>query len=353
MKKKTVIIIILGLVLIAAVIGSLFLKNLAGVWPWQFPSMGSYSDKEIEEKALTFTRNYPDLIKGNWEPSPFHMKYVIDDAEEIKQLGVNTVSITAEYILNQDGSYKIEYEKWTKTNLAKAKEKGFAVFVATNFVAPEGFRFKEQGIDITLEEYLQMSEETTLEWAEFAELLSAEYFAPQNEFDIVIRENFAETEEEVARITSDWHAEMLPKIRQVYSGQIIAKLANTREGDNLKGYDYVGLTISHEDKPLDQFRQELVEKYKIISKVAENSNCKWLVSEAWFPWGGLYYPKTTNKEGESLDGLQADYFIASIEEYKNVAGQKPLGYIFIAWAIPGEEIQDRPAEQVIREFFQE
>ena len=42
-----------------------------------------------------------------------------------------------------------------------------------------------------------------------------------------------------------------------------------------------------------------------------------------------------------------------MEEYKAVTGKKPSGYIFIAWAIPGEEIQDRPAEQVIKRFFSE
>ena len=287
MKKWVIIsiIVIIGIFLVAVIAGSLFLKNFAGVWPWQLPSMGSYSDKEIEDKAITFTRNYPDTIKGNWEPSPFHMKYVLDDAEEIKELGVNTVSVSAQYTLNQDNSYSPIYEKWAKTNLAKAKEKEFAVLVSTSFLGIEELNFKKRGIDISLEEYLQISEEVTLKWAVFAETLNAEYFAPQNEFDIIIRENFADTEEEVTKITSDWHVKVLPKIRQVYNGKIIAKLANIRGGENLTGYDYVGLTISHEEQPLDQFRQDLVEKYQKIIQVSENSNCKWLVSEAWFPQG--------------------------------------------------------------------
>lgn len=304
----------------------------------------------INNPTVTYSRNYPAVIKGNWEPSTNEMTKILNsEVEELKELGVNTVSIVLEYNLNKEGSYYLEdSEEFYISLLKKAKKAGFAVLVSPNFVGASGHNYQEEGIDINLEKHLKNSEEVALKWAKIAEEYQAEFFAPQNEFNGPIRGNFAEQGAEEARITTEWHQEMLPKLKKVFTGKLMAKLDEPREGINVTGYDYVGQTISHGNGNLKNVRNHLITEYKVLKEIGEKSNAKWLVSEAWFPYGGPWYVATKNEDGESLDELQDDYYSMSLEEYQKAGGKD---YIFIAWLMPGMEIKDRPAEAVLREYF--
>ncbi len=317
------------------------------------PTAGSQVEIIINnppQAEAKFSRNYPSVIKGNWEPSTDHMSQILDSkVEELKELGVNTVSIVIEYNLNKDGSYFLEDGDEIYINhLKKAKKAGFAVLVSPNFVGASGHNYAEEGIDIDLTKHLQNSEEVALKWAKIAEEYQAEYFAPQNEFNGPIRGNFAADEQEEARITTEWHKEMLPKLKEIYSGRLMAKLDNAVEGIDVSGYDYVGMTISHGNGPMKGVREWLAGSFAILKEIGEKSNAQWLVSEAWFPYGGPWYPATTNEDGLSLDELQDDYYKMSLEEYQKAGGKD---YIFIAWLMPGMEIKDRPAEAVIKDYF--
>ncbi len=304
----------------------------------------------INNPLTTYTRNYPTIIKGNWEPSTAQMSQILNsEVEELKDLGVNTLSIVLEYNLNKDGSYYLEDgEEVYISQLKKAKKAGFAVLVSPNFVGAAGHNYAEEGININLEKHLKNSEEVALKWVNIAEEYQAEYFAPQNEFNGPIRGNFAEKGAEEARITSEWHQEMLPKLRQVFTGKLMAKLDEPREGIDVSGYDYVGQTISHGNGNLKNVKNHLITEYKVLKEIGEKSNAQWLVSEAWFPYGGPWYSATENEDGESLDDLQDDYYKMSLEEYEKAGGKD---YIFIAWLMPGMEIKGRPAEAVIKEYF--
>ena len=304
----------------------------------------------INNPPTTYSRNYPAIIKGNWEPSTQEMTQILNsEVEELKDLGVNTVSIVLEYDLNKDGSYYLEDgEEIYIIQLRKAKQAGFAVLVSPNFVGAAGHNYAEEGIDIDLERHLKNSEEVALKWAKIAEEYQAEYFAPQNEFNGPIRGNFAEIGKEEARITTEWHQEMLPKLKEVFTGKLMAKLDEPREGINVLGYDYVGITISHGNGDLKNVRRHIANQYVTLKEIARNSNANWLVSEAWFPYGGPWYSAEANEDGESLDELQDDYYKMSLEEYQKAGGKD---YIFIAWLMPGMEIKDRPAEAVIKDYF--
>ncbi len=147
----------------------------------------------INNPTVTYARNYPAVIKGNWEPSTNEMTKILNsEAEELKELGVNTVFIVLEYNLNKDGSYYLEdSEEFYISQLKKAKKAGFAVLVSPNFVGAAGHNYAEEGINIDLNRHLKNSEEVALKWAKIAEEYQVEYFAPQNEFNGPIRGNFA------------------------------------------------------------------------------------------------------------------------------------------------------------------
>ncbi|RLG20642.1 hypothetical protein DRN74_04955, partial [Candidatus Micrarchaeota archaeon] len=162
---------------------------------------------------------------------------------------------------------------------------------------------------------------------------------------------FIDSPEERFNLTSKWHLEILPELRKIFKGKIIVKLADPSEDLNLSGYDLIGITVRHDEVPLGEFRGYIRNKYADLVSSANVSSADWLVSEAWFPYGGPFYPTTSNRDGESLDELQDDYFQISIEELKKFEENKPKGFIFLAWTMPGMDIRNRPAEQVLHDFF--
>ncbi|MCK4428824.1 MAG: hypothetical protein KAU95_00490, partial [Candidatus Aenigmarchaeota archaeon] len=260
-----------------------------------------------------------------------------------------------EYLFNKDSTYYLLEEDRCISNIVRAKEAGFAVLVSPNFVSAGGHNFERRGIVMTKERYLKISEEIALKWAGIAEELNVEFFAPQNELDGVIKVNFARNNSEVAEITSVWHEQMLPKLKKVFNGKLMIKLTGVKEEYktiNAGGYDYIGITLFHRNKGLVAFREDVREQYSIIADISERNNISWLVSEAWFPYGKkIFYPVETNEDGESLNELQDEYYDISIQEYSEFAGNKPSGYIFCAWLMPGLDVKERTAANSLKAFF--
>ncbi len=90
-------------------------------------------------------------------------------------------------------------------------------------------------------------------------------------------------------------------------------------------------------------------RYTVLSQVAEKSGSEWLVSEFWMPYYAEYWPFGAEVD---LDECQDDYYRIAAEEYLNFEGEKPAGFIFIAWLMPDMEIKGREASQVVENFFE-
>jgi hypothetical protein len=337
-----------------------FFRINTGMWFWERAIYQPLSEEEIQERIPALTRSYPDVVKGNWEPNASFMhKMILKDADELKALGLNTVSAAVEYEFNKDGTHFMRDgdEEEIRSNVVLAKEEGFAVWLAVSFVGGGDIKsYREKGIDITLEKYLEVSNEVALKWAKVAEEFNVEYFGPQNELDYMISINFEDDGAERSRIFGGWYKQILPRVREVYSGKVIAKFAWVEEtipetASDYTGYDYVGMAISHGSNNLEDYRLHVKEQYKRITSIALGSNSEWMVLEAWHPFGVALFE--TNVDGESLDELQDDYYKVSVEEYLQIKEDKPAGYVFWSWIMPGANVKGRDAEDVLKEFFSE
>jgi hypothetical protein len=366
---KQKILIILGVSVLVVFIGTnLWLHSTFRLTVFDVLSTWPLSDQEIENRKWNMERIYPDTIKGNLDPASIYLsKLVRESLPELKELGVNTIFVNPEYSFNPDGTLNMltSEDKQVISNIIRIKDAGFAVIISTISADPDKIIFEERGIPMTLEKYLQASEEFALKWAKISEDYAVEYFAPQNEFDIqleqfTLNDEGDPDEDEMSRIASEWHKQLAPKIRDVYSGKIIAKFGDTRETDDLTGYDYIGVTIDPVNDEgvtmnLDNFREYMRYYYSTLAGVAERSNASWLISEAWMPYAALFDDTAdiVNEDGESLDGLQDDYYRIAGEVYMEFmeTDNPPSGFVFISWLIPGEEIRNRPAEKVIKDFF--
>ena len=328
------------LVILTVLVGLIFLffQYIVGLWPWQFGETKSLTKQEIEARAGTFERNYPEVIKGNWEPGADHMeRLLVLDEQRIKDLGVNTVSIVPEYNFRKDRSYYQPDTDIDLSNLVRAKEKGFAVLMGPSFVGIGfGHSYGEKGI--TKDYYLEVSEKVALEWAAIAEKYQAEFFCPQQELDFMLKSKFKLNDDEIAQTLEDWHNQILPKVKKVYTGRTMTKISEPQRVLKIPGYDYHGMSFFHKSRGMEEFRELAKNNYEIMQNMALENNTEWLVAEAFFP---------ASKKS------QAEYFRISAEEYLKVTKKKPSGYLFTAWTMPflGIKIKDEPSEAVLKIFF--
>ena len=355
---------LLAALVIVFVAVNLVVYTITGLWPHQKASEITFLEERIAEILPTLSRDYPDVIKGNWEPYPSYMALVLEASDRLRGIGVNTLSCAAEYEFREDGSYFMRDEGLRRTNLVRAKQIGFAVYVGVSFVGSGQVSIADRGARITLEEFLEISEELALEWARFAEECGVEYFCPQQELDYMVLQNFItgfdeKANAERARVIAEWHRDVLPKVKEVYSGRMVAKFAFMLEekaatGEYYAGYDYIGVAVGHAQQRLEDFRAMLREShYGLTAEMARLAGCDWIVGEAWISYGARGSPFKENVDGESLDELQDDYYRVLVEEYLGFPGNEPAGFIFCAWRMPGLRVSGRPAEDVLREFFTE
>lgn len=337
---------------------NIFFKINTGMWFIERAMYQPLSEEEIQKRLPSLTRRYPDYVKGNWEPNETYMhKMIRTDSEELKEIGVNTVSVAAEYDFDKDGSYYMRegVEEEVRSNIVLAKEEGFAVWLAVSFIGGGDIKsYDDRGIGITLDDYLTASEEAALKWAKTAEEFNVEYFGPQNELDCMLMSNFEDDGPTRDRILGNWYRQILPKVKSEFTGKVIAKFCWVEENipetaSDYVGYDYVGMAISHGTANLDNYRTHVKEQFERISDLALGSNSEWMVLEAWHPFGVAI--STKNEDGESLDELQDEYFEVLISEYEQFEGVKPAGFFFHSLIMPGSNVKGRDAEDVLRDFF--
>lgn len=360
-NKKVGIIIVLVPVIIFIFLNWIT-YNTAGLLFWDTFATNPLTPEEIEEKRGTFTPNPPDTIKGVWEPQAMHLeRMLIFDVDRIKEMGVNTVSLSLDYNFNPDGSYfTIDRDK-TLSNLVRAKELGFAIHFMPSLGRKELYDFEKEGIDMTKEKFLDKCDEIAVETAKIAEDFGVEFYSPMSELDGIVQTNFAgdvpweERFEETAIVVGAWYKRILPKVKAVYKGKVATKFGRTEQemadrADDYMGYDIIGTSSGHANFGMEHFKGDTIKEFNRTSYIAKVNNCTWAVVEAWFPIGGPFWPVSVNEDGESLDQLQDEYFRVSIEEYMNY-NENAVGYVFHSWTMPISPVKDRPSEQLLKDFF--
>lgn len=150
-------------------------------------------------------------IKGYWSSMSSMAYKELDDAEEMKKMGINTITFSP--ILTHDVEGKVTdmptNEIYVKRTINKAHSAGLRVWLETTpmnagAVPP---RVKNPGL------FTKEMTRVALKYAQIAEEFGVEYFAP-----VVEPGHHISVEE-----ADVWLQELLPKLREVYSGKIIWK----------------------------------------------------------------------------------------------------------------------------------
>ena len=280
-------------------------------------------------------RHYLTFIKAVWEPIPYPNQYemIKYDLDRLKDDGVNTIYIIPAY---PEDSAPPEYtEKMIIEEIKKARQEGFAVFIC-----PEAL---VENLD-NLSEFLTGLKQFVLKWAEIAENYNAEYFAPVNELYIVIREKLGYEEnssesERLWRQIDAWYQEILPAIREVYTGKMCYKPAsigfnNDPNTITLTGYDIFAPNMPVGGLSIDEFEKWLDFFISLIINVSQRDNVEWMVGEYWIP-----------------AGVPISFVQAGLNKIKN-ATIPPVGFAFGGWTCKDGPVKGTSSEQIIKEFFE-
>lgn len=314
-------------------------------------------------KPKQLNRNYPNFIKCSWVPGAL-LSQAADQLDQIKKLGINTVCIMVPLAQFDDrlpiiGESRIIEE--TNSALAKIKQANLAIFLVPDAPGSSGETWDKLG-KTTPSEFLDLAEQEALKWAAVAEKNLVEYFAPQNELSSRLDGPptwFGDTEVEKSRrvkMSNDWHAKILPKIRAVFGGKVVAKFGSPETGTSATGYDYTGLTVGHGLlTDVTQFRVKVKNDYQLTGEIAREANNDWLVTELYLPYeeqSGGDVSQEYLKRKAILKDLQDDYFRVTIEEFQSLpVNSRPRGYMPVGYGPGTFSTLDQAAFNVIQNFF--
>ena len=326
---------------------------------------------DVDFNANEYPRVYKDtIIRGIWEPGAWDQlaSFVNDTSgqKRLESLGINTVSVVGSFDVLENGEYEFPFTiAFIETEIVRYKKLGFAVFLSGNSRGAPSDVDPEQA----LENYLLSCKMAAIELAELGERYNVEYFSPNNEFEGSLADEafpsrfqsynppetpFDPTDSGTdtrVEAASGWFKDILPELRQAFSGKIIAKMGEAHPSYMVEGYDYLAFTVDHHNLNKSDFRRLVRKQYKDIADAAARSGVSWMVGEAYFHYGdeGLDLDASTKS---FLKDMQQHYFDISLDEYLSFDQvPRPSGYIFIGYFMEGIEIKDSSSEAIIRDYF--
>jgi len=260
--------------------------------------------------------------KGFWEPASGDFS---GEFNQLKELGVNTMSFGPSYTPQPDGTYSIRpsTKEFVVNQIVQSHQNGIEVYLVPTFWNPS-----VRPDPSLVATYLENFTPIVLEWADIAQEYGVKLFSPVNEPDMVFP----------AEIVGAWLHDIIPDINDRYDGLTTTKFANLSDMD-FSGYDYIGF-----DAIGSRADQGIKEDVALANKYAERDGARGvLISEFGVSTEveGSDGPSAVGKEtqAEVIDGV-----------FRETWGEVD-GYFVISWVLPGYSIKGGPAEQTVKEWF--
>jgi len=324
----------------------------------------SWSDLEKLKKEISLQRKYPRFMKTVMEmganANTVNMLYFSD---ELKDLGVNTYVILPHYSFQyskKKGELALFYSDFDSPGLLNEDEAKRAL-IHTILMA------KQQGLSVILmpdypdleaggmgkmknpEGFENVLETIALSLAEIAEEYGVEYLVPANAIEMLLYDNDYPLDEVYGR-TNEYNANIVPKIRQIYSGKIMYKMGGLGNWErykniSLEGADLFGFTGCYANESWF-----IANDIKGMAQTAD-----WLSNKYNVPWMNIEFFVRNEKDqlrdfGEIKVSVPIEEaYQAGIESFKANA-QNAVGFTITSWLGVGK-VRGTEAVPLLKEFF--
>jgi len=347
MKTKILIILI---VIVGLAVGGFFVyKNI--------------TVPKVEKGVVPAPSTQVRIYKGIWTPTLFmkNSYKLASEMRKLKSLGVNTVFFQgappqvehcleglpsdSELVKIMKDVIPIEKELMI-SNIQIAHKNGLKVALTMSKCMPKS---KE----ISIEAW----NSRVVELAKLAEEHEVEFFAPMNEPEVLFGPS----------ASADWGQDILPKIKEVYSGKIIWK--GGAPGDiqpehgplnrtNFSGYDYFGFTLGVGSGPntLEMFSQNVDHELDTMLGLAERDNCEGvMITEFYGRLPARWEGRAWNEEKEAR---AHEIVLEKASKYDKVVGFFALDFLGLSF-FGGEKIglpvseNTLKTQEMIKRYFTE
>ena len=343
-KILTILIILIGL----GVGGFFVYKNITGL--------------KVEKGVIPAPSTEVQVYKGIWTPVSLtnNPRKLNSDMRKLKDIGVNTIFLPLDPPQVEDCLEGLP----PGSKLAKKVNKLIPIRKEVAIANIQAAHRNGLKVALTMTKCMPMAKEISLEaWdskviehAKLAEKYEVEFFAPMNEPEVLFGPSASAT----------WGQEILPKIREVYHGNVIWKGGAVGDilpdpgqpnSTNFSGYDYIGFTLglaSNAGMTMEDFSRQVDHSLDTIIGFAERDNCKGvMITEFYGLLPGAWEKNSWNEEKEAraheivlekgkgkVDGFFALDF---------------LGLSFLGEDIPGmpDPKKSLKTQEVIKTYFTE
>ena len=337
-KTRVLFVSIIGIILVSCILH-------------EYPPFSANEGEEIIEPPNTTITKY----KGIWLSSLREVNISLRDVDNLKRDGINIVAISVKIRFEGDTIIEYENEDHIRNAINEFHRNGIRVFLILNPAHPD-FGIDPFSSEASGRPLLDKITPIVLKWASISELYGIEIFCPVNEPQLLSYQK----EKDV----SDWAQEVLPKLREKYSGKIGFRVQNTPEGFavyNLTGYDYVvfgGLTCTKDIEEEPEWIKSIIED--ALNRLKEvYPDQKYIFFDCGAFTGPDYYwwePIASANMPHTMPDLPRDFFTVSNQSQAefydmlfNITWDETEGYFIPVYK--GWEYRGKPAEQVIREWF--
>lgn len=305
------------------------------------------------------TRNYPGFMKCAAISSP-ELPELVQHIDELKALGHNTICIgqgVDRFNPRINASESAAMEPRTLAAIVAFKKAGLAISLDIDTGNPAS---EKEYTKLTPEQFVQVVEEEVLKWAKLAEEYQVEYFSPGSEMPSKFHNLYPlypESERKQKKIekANEWYNDILPKVREVFQGKVMARLGAYYPELTPPGYDVIAYTTGHSFiTNLGAFRKEVQKVYTASRELANTNQAAWWVTtyfaylEEFNPDAPIEYTTLRTQ----LQDLQDDYYRIAIEEIDALpVEQRPTGFEGGHMPVSPTTKTTDEAKEVVRDFF--
>jgi len=269
---------------------------VGGVFIWRNIYVPEKGKIEIEEGVVPAPSTEVQVYKGIWTPTLLlqDRHYLTTNAQKLKDMGIDTIFIMAPATQGEEWLERARENFQSSPGLVKKLEEVIpdekeiitgAIQDAHNNGLKIALTLVTWNPPLGMEYDTELLSAKIIEYAELAEEYNVELFAPMGE-----------PEKAFGAKTSEWMQEILPKVREVYHGEITSEgsaglplnqeltdefFRSVAEGTpgRFAGYDYIGFSPMWpvEQKTLEEYSEyvELALKYWLAQ--AERDSCKGII----------------------------------------------------------------------------